>query len=160
MRQERNNQITNARFEGRTYTFRSLLEYRWACVLEVLKRGGQIKDWSYEPFSFRFYPPFIPSDLSGKQFGVRKYLVDFKVTELDGSITWHETKGFLGDKDMTKLRCMHTYYPNEKLWLIFQTLPKGKTPQQRNKLERIRRAEQFVQRVYEASHDFKRLGLL
>lgn len=145
---------------GKKFYSKSRLERRYARLLEVLKRGGQIKDWSYEPFSFKFYPPFIPKQFAGKITGVRQYKPDFKVTNLDGSIEWHETKGHLDGRDITKLRCFNKYYPKEKLVFVVDGLPKGKTQRSRNRLIKILQLQKFVHRIYDVKQDFRKCSIL
>ncbi len=145
---------------GKRFYSKSRLERRYARLLEVLKRGKQIKDWEYEPFVFKFYPPFIPKQFAGKITGVRQYKPDFRVTNLDGSIEFYETKGHLDNRDKTKLRCFNKYYPGEKLTLVVCGLPKGKTPKSRNKLRNILTLENYVYRIYDVRPDFKKLGLI
>ena len=141
-------------------TFKSKAEANRATVLEVLKRGGEIQEWEYEPQFFRFYHPHIPEHMAGKSCGVRKYKVDFKVTLADGRVRWEEVKnGYFTDKDKTKLKCMSTYYPEEVVWLMLASVPKGRTASSQYKLRMIDRIKPYVERVYDMSHDFKRLGL-
>lgn len=141
-------------------TFKSRAEAGRASVLEILKRGGEIKDWIYEPQFFRFYPPHIPEGMAGKSCGVRKYKIDFKVINLDGSERFEEVKnGYFKAKDKTKLKCMATYYPDVVVWLSVRRMPKGNTRSSRYKLQIIRELEPLVARVYDMAPDFERLGL-
>ena len=157
-RQQRAQSFT-ATVDGQTHHWRSKLEFRWATYLGVLRRGGEIQSWDFEPRTFLFFPPHIPKGLKGKAFGVRRYKVDFKVVEKDGMVTWHETKGYLTPKDTSKMRCMEMYYPDETLWLVFDGIPKPTTVKKANALAAIQKAEKYVDRVYDARHDFKRLGI-
>ncbi|RLC38213.1 hypothetical protein DRH27_02805 [Candidatus Falkowbacteria bacterium] len=145
---------------GKKFYSKSRLERRYASLLQVLKRGKQIADWQYEAFSFKFYPPFIPKQFKGKITGVRQYKPDFKITNLDGSIEWHETKGHLDNRDKTKLRCFNKYYPDEKLVFVVCGLPKGKTPKSRNRLRNILTLKKIVYRIYDVRDDFKKLGFI
>jgi hypothetical protein len=45
-------------------------------------------------------------------------LPDFRVTLNDGSIEYHEVKGWMDDRSQTKLNRMAKYYPNVKMVLI------------------------------------------
>lgn len=91
--------------------FRSSWEYMYACWLEKLKQGGKIKDWEHEPVTFWF---------NKIKRGVRSYLPDFRVTHLDGSIEFVETKGFFDSRSKTKMKRMEKYYPEVKLKMIGQ----------------------------------------
>lgn len=154
-------QKITAIFDGKNpIEFKSKVEYHRAAILDILKRGGEIKDWFYEPKIFRFYAPHIPVNLAGKSCGVRKYKVDFKVVEKNGSIRYEEIKnGFITAKDKTKLACMNIYYPDEKVWLVVKELPKGNTAKSRNKLLFLDSIKPYVERIYEMKDDCKRLGL-
>lgn len=94
---------------GIKYYFRSKAEANYCRYLQFLKELGQIKDWVHEPKTFWF--------LEIKR-GVRSYLPDFEVINLDGSHEWHEVKGYYDSKSLTKIKRMGKYYPHEKLVLI------------------------------------------
>ena len=160
MRNLKAQQVT-LEFEGKGFVvFKSKAEANRAKVLEILKWGEEILEWEYEPQFFRFYHPHIPEHMAGKSCGVRKYKVDFKVTEKDGKVHWEEIKnGYFVDKDKTKLKCMSTYYPDVRVWLMLASMPKGRSASAMYKLRMIHSIAPFVDRVYDMSHDFKRLGL-
>ena len=127
---------------GRVCVFGSLFETRWATYLEILKRGGEIKEWDYEPKKFPFYGDDIKhTGLKGKELGVRVYTPDFKITENDGSHRWEETKGHLDGKSYTKLRCFRLYYPDEAITLVMQRLPSFTTSKGRAKWVKLKRLE-------------------
>lgn len=94
---------------GKKCFFRSKWEYDYALYLELLKKHKQIKEWEYEPETFWF---------EAIKRGVRSYLPDFKITEKDGSIVFHEVKGFMDAKSKTKLTRMKKYHPDVKLYLV------------------------------------------
>jgi len=94
---------------GQQCYFRSKWELDYALYLELLKKHKQIKDWEYEPKTFWF---------EAIKRGTRSYLPDFRVTEKDGSVVWHEVKGYMDDKSKTKLKRMKKYFPEEKLYLV------------------------------------------
>ena len=78
---------------GKCYYWRAGFEKEWAQYLEFLKEIGEIEDWEYEPETFWF---------EGVKRGTNNYRPDFKITYNDGSHCWHETKGRLIQKDITK----------------------------------------------------------
>jgi hypothetical protein len=94
---------------GKRCYFRSKMEMNYARYLEWLKQQGVIADWEHEKTTYWFEPI---------KRGVRSYLPDFHVTELNGSWCLHETKGYLDSKSRTKLKRMAKYYPEIKLILI------------------------------------------
>lgn len=131
---------------GKTYYFRSLLERRWACVLELCKRfsplsevvlGYAIRDWFYEPRKFSFDSANIKNGLKGKSRGVLDYRVDFQIVKKGGKIVWHETKGYMNGKSRTKLRCMHKYYPRVDIAVVVNGIPKGRTAKSRTARARL-----------------------
>lgn len=94
---------------GQTCYFRSGWESNYARFLQLLVEGGLISKWEHEPETFWF--------LQIKR-GTRSYLPDFRVTLLDGSVEYHEVKGWMDPKSATKLRRMKLYYPQVKMVLI------------------------------------------
>jgi len=89
--------------------YRSRWEANYARYLEWLLIKGEIKKWEHEPETFWF---------NGIKRGCVSYLPDFRVTENNGNISYHEVKGWMDDKSITKLKRMKKYYPNVKLILI------------------------------------------
>ena len=89
--------------------FRSRWEANYARYLEWLRTIGQIAGWEHEAKTFWF---------DGIKRGCVSYLPDFKVTNLDGSIEWHEVKGWMDARSKTTLARMARYHPTEKLVVI------------------------------------------
>jgi hypothetical protein len=89
--------------------FRSAWEANWARYLNWLLEQGQIIDWDYECQEFEF---------EKVKRGHRFYLPDFKVTNLDGSVEFHEIKGYMDDRSRVKLERMARYYPDVVVKLI------------------------------------------
>lgn len=87
---------------------RSRWEANYARYLNWLITMGEIKSWEYEADEFMF---------PVKRGNVR-YLPDFKITNNDGSIEYHEVKGYMDDDSRVKLKRMEKYYPDIKLVLI------------------------------------------
>lgn len=95
--------------DNRRYFLRSGWELRYATHLDVLKKGRAIVDWTYEEDTFWFYKI---------KRGVRSYTPDFKIFHTDGSIEYHEVKGWMDNKSITKLNRMRIYYPEIKVVVI------------------------------------------
>ena len=89
--------------------FRSQWELNYAHYLEWLKSKGQIKSWEHEPETFWF---------DGVKRGCVSYLPDFRVTENNGDVVYHEVKGWMDDRSKTKIKRMAKYHPNVKLVVI------------------------------------------
>ena len=88
---------------------RSSWEANYTRYLNWLVEQEQILKWQYEADEFIFKPI---------KRGCRSYLPDFKIYNLDGTIEYHEVKGWMDAKSKTKLKRMEKYYPNIKLILI------------------------------------------
>lgn len=95
--------------DGKKYYLRSSWEFEYAYYLDYLKKQGEIKEWEYEVDTFWF---------ENIKRGVRSYTPDFKITNNDDSIEYHEVKGWLDAKSKTKLKRIAKYYPEVKLELI------------------------------------------
>lgn len=94
---------------GISMFFRSKWEANYALYLNFLVSQKLVKKWEYEAEIFMFH---------AIQLGTRSYRPDFKITNLDGSIEFHEVKGYMDKKSATKLKRMAKYYPATKLILI------------------------------------------
>jgi len=123
---------------GHVYAFKSMLEYRWACALELCRRYPQlsiaildhkITGWEYEPEALPFddIDRYDAKDQPRRLRGVLQYRPDFKVTRADGSFIYHETKGYMAGPDRTKLRQFHKYYPARRLVIVIDGMPRGRT---------------------------------
>lgn len=93
---------------GREMYFRSKWEANVALYLDFLKNKGAIRDWHFESKWFEF--PIA--------HGTTRYLPDFEVINLDGSVEYWEVKGYMDSRSKTKLRRMKKYHPNVKLIII------------------------------------------
>ena len=89
--------------------FRSSWEANYARFLNYLMSIGEIKEWDFEPEEFEFV---------GIKRGTRFYLPDFKITNKDGSVEYHEVKGYMDATSRTKLKRMAKFYPHIKIVLI------------------------------------------
>lgn len=96
-------------FGGKRNYFRSRWESNYGRYLQWLKKHGEIADWEHEPDTFWF---------EGIKRGCVSYLPDFKVTNNDGSIEYHEVKGYMDAKSKTKIKRMAKYHPDVKLVVI------------------------------------------
>jgi len=96
-------------FGGQSNYYRSRWEANYGRYLQWLKERGDIKAWEHEPETFWF---------EGIMRGVRSYLPDFRVTEKNGDIAYHEVKGWMDSKSKTKLKRMAKYHPEIKMVLI------------------------------------------
>lgn len=94
---------------GQACYYRSMWESNFARWLQYQVDHEMIASWEHEPHTFWF--------LEIKR-GVRSYLPDFKVYNLDGSHYWVEVKGYWDAKSLTKVKRLAKYYPQEKLILI------------------------------------------
>ncbi len=88
---------------------RSRWEANYARYLNWLKAKGHITGWAYEPDTFWF---------EAIKRGTRSYTPDFKVTENDGRVVYHEVKGWMDAKSATKLKRMAKYYPDVAIVVI------------------------------------------
>lgn len=88
---------------------RSSWEANYARYLNWLIAQGQISKWEYEPETFEFH-----KITKGNKF----YTPDFRITNIDGSIEYHEVKGWLDNDSKVKLNRFARYYPDIKLVLI------------------------------------------
>ena len=135
---------------GQKYYFKSGFEARWAKYLETLKGMGIVKEWFYEPHKFEF-----EKIRSGTVF----YTPDFFVQYPNGEMLWHETKGHLTQKDVTKFRRMAKYYPDEKIVLVMQNIPAKHTRKNTEKFRRLGNARKYVERIIFGSKVLKQIGL-
>lgn len=100
---------------GKTYTYRSKFEYRYAVYLEVLKNGGEILDWYYEDED-------TFSEVKHKSGKVEIYRPDFAIDCVDGTLALHEVKGYFRSCDATKMKLFIEQY-DTPLVLIFARRP-------------------------------------
>lgn len=87
---------------------RSRWEANWARYLNFLQSQGQIISWAYEPETFEF--PI--------KRGTRFYTPDFKVILPDGSVEYHEVKGYMTPESKTRAKRMAKYYPRIKIVMV------------------------------------------
>jgi len=128
---------------GKTCTFRSKLEYRWAVWLQLQKEQGLILEWWYEDEVL---------ELESRKFREPiTYIPDFTVQTPDG-YEFDECKGWFTSKSATKIKLAATQYENP-ITLIFAAKPN------RVQYNRAIHLEPFLKRViYNANRDiFKKI---
>lgn len=94
---------------GQRIFARSRWEANYARYLQWLLERGEIKEWEHEPDTFWF---------EKIKRGVRSYLPDFRIKFSDGSVEYHEVKGWMDARSKTKIKRMAKYFPNIVLCLI------------------------------------------
>lgn len=94
---------------GQRLYLRSSWEANYAHYLEWLRERGEIAEWAYEQDTFWF---------EAIRRGTRSYTPDFRVTENDGSVAYHEVKGWMDARSETKLRRMAKYHPGVKVLVV------------------------------------------
>ena len=94
---------------GKRNYYRSRWEANYARFLQWLKERGVIAEWEHEPEVFWF---------EAIRRGTRSYLPDFRVTETNGDIVYHEVKGWMDPRSKTKINRMKIYHPKVRLLVI------------------------------------------
>lgn len=89
--------------------FRSKWEANFALYLDFMVKNGEYKNWEFESKTFVF---------DKIEFGTKRYIPDFEITNMDGSVEYHEIKGYMDSRSKTKLKRMKKYYPDVKLVLV------------------------------------------
>jgi len=87
---------------------RSSWEANYARYLNFLVSNGEILGWEYEPDTFEF--PVKRGNIA--------YTPDFKIINNDGSVEYHEVKGYMDKDSAVKLKRMEKYYPTIKVVVI------------------------------------------
>lgn len=125
---------------GKYYKFRSKLERNWAAYLQFLKESGEICDWRFEQTRFIF----------PEMRGAKEFLVDFDILHNDWTLEYHETKGWLQGKDVTKFQRVAKYRPEVKLVLVMS----GKAKKDANRLRQIGK---YAERIIFAPEIFRQV---
>lgn len=95
--------------DGKFLFMRSSWELNYAHYLNFLVQQRKISKWEYEVDTFWF---------DKIKRGVTSYKPDFKVYNVDNTIEYHEVKGHMDNKSITKLKRMKLYHPTIKIVLI------------------------------------------
>ena len=136
---------------GLKVAFKSKLEWRWSQYLDFLLRADEIKSWDYE---------LEVAEFEEHRHGVTRYLPDFKVVELDDSVTWHECKGFLDGKSRTKIKRFREHIGDrDQFWLVVASVPAGTTSKSRMKLTALNKMERWCDRIVDAGKIFRQVGI-
>ena len=123
---------------GKTHTYRSKLEYRWAVWCQLRKEQGLIVEWYYEDEVL---------ELESRKFkDPIKYIPDFTI-QTESGYEFEETKGWFTSKSATKIRLAAEQYVNP-ITLIFASKPN------REQYNRAERLSPHIKRViYNADRD-------
>ncbi len=89
--------------------FRSSWEANYARYLNYLISQKKIVRWEYEPDTFEFH---------GIKKGTRFYTPDFKVYLSDSAYEYHEVKGWMDSKSITRHKRMSKHYPEIKVVIL------------------------------------------
>lgn len=85
--------------------FRSKLEEAYSRYLHGLLLAGDIRHYRYEPIRFNLAPNTTITP-------------DFQVVLRDGTMEFHEVKGWAREDAMAKLKICARLYPEWKFWLV------------------------------------------
>lgn len=112
-----NSQKSGVNYGGKRADIGIYCRSRWEANLGRYYNYAGIK-WLYEPKIFYFNDSLLMGKKKIKK-GTLSYTPDFYLPELD---TWVEVKGYLRDKDKTRLRRFKKYYPVQfaKLWFVIR----------------------------------------
>lgn len=94
---------------GQRFFARSRWEANYGRYLEWLRLAGEIQSWEHEPKTFWF---------EGIKRGCVSYLPDFRVIQKSGSEEYHEVKGWMDARSITKIARMAKYFPDVRLVVI------------------------------------------
>lgn len=104
-----NNERVTCVIGDKTCCFRSKLEHNWARWLQFQKSQGMINNWAFEQTRFEFRDELT---------GPKVFLVDFDILNNDGTFEYHECKGWLQGRDVSKFRRVAKYRPEVKISLV------------------------------------------
>lgn len=110
---------------GKRIFARSRWEANYARYLEFQKVHAQIKEWEHEATTFWF---------EEIKRGARSYTPDFRITNNDGTIEYHEVKGWMDSRSKTTIRRMGIYHPHTVLKVFDADWFKRNTPNLRGML--------------------------
>lgn len=103
------NHIKGGKREDLGFYVRSGWEANYARYLMFLQKHGQIAKWEYEPDTF---------DFVAIKRGTKFYTPDFKVFHNNGSVEYHEVKGYMDAKSITRHKRMSKYFPDITIVMI------------------------------------------
>lgn len=93
-------------YNGTIYDSR--LEARYAATLDLLKRAGQIREWTRQVT--------VPLEVNGRH--VCNMRVDFRVVMPNGAVEFHEVKGFSTPEWLLKKKLFQAIYPERTYTVI------------------------------------------
>lgn len=134
---------------GKRYYMRSGFEARWGKYLDFLVKVGEVTCWQYEAESFI---------ISTNKGNTKTYIPDFGVEYKDNGYVFHETKGELTQKDVTKFRKMSREHPGIKIILVMQRMPKGRSKSAKRQAVLVDKAKKWVERVIDGGEILKQAG--
>lgn len=144
----------NQRPEAFGYTFKSKQEYRWAQYLTLLVQSDSdnLIFWEYEPKTF---------ELKERYRKRGQYTPDFLCRYRHGTQLneWHEVKTALRQKDITRFKWFIADYPEERIILVLNSCPQGKTKGSRRQLILLDSARKYVDDVIFAGPILRKLGI-
>ena len=126
---------------GKTCTFRSLLEYRWAVYCEFRKDVGFIADWWYEDSESVLLLE------KGYHLNVKEYHPDFTILYPNGDYEYEETKGYFPPKDYTTLKLVSDQYDNPMTLIFASTAKNPKNASIRAQIRRAEKLEPHIKRI-------------
>ena len=141
---------------GKTYTFRSKLEMRWAVYCEFRRQQGIIADWWYED------PASVLGLERGYHLNIKEYHPDFTILYPNSDYEYEETKGYFPAKDYTTLKLMSEQYENPMTLIFASTAKNPKSASLRAQIRRAERLEPHIHRIiWNANEDiFKPISYL
>jgi hypothetical protein len=77
------------------------LERRYAAHLAILKAAGEIHDWAFQPEKFRL----------ANKGDACFYTPDFRLLLNDGTVEFHDTKGFMEEDALIKIKWFVAAHP-------------------------------------------------
>jgi hypothetical protein len=137
----------NQRPQGFGYRFKSKQEYRWACYLDILNKSKQIYRWRYEPHTFQFKERYRKRGQYTPDFYIENYPA--------ATYEWHEVKTSLRQKDIYRFKQFRIDYPEERIILVLNSMPKKNLKQ----LRLLDNARKYVDDVIIAGPILRKLGL-
>ena len=133
MSDNRYGQKITVEMNGKTRRLNSKFEYRYCLYLDWQKNKGYIQDWDYETKQYKFDAYFEDHAISKPLV----YTPDWLVTDNDGSVVWHETKGEVTAGVYKKfLRMMHCF-PDIIFELILEKPPGKRQKEQWKRIAKI-----------------------
>lgn len=90
--------------------YKNKLESSYAAHLAARKAAGEIADWAYEAVTFDLTHGILKHKCT--------YTPDFIVTLLDGTVEYHETKGFMREDAAVKVKLAASQHPEARFLIV------------------------------------------